>query len=473
MKQQDESADRPDVLSIMAEIRKRVKENVEAHKDSRGEFAPSIAKFDGGVSRKAGELLYSEELRYLNTHYAYSTQLDLSKIVSHRGGIVGKAIVAFKRKILRIIWDSLLRDYFVAEKEFQANTVRFLNDVSKYLDARDAQNFWELVRKIDYDVTKVLERVERISDEQMASLRSGERRVTDELNEVRRDLVRMRDTIQEQKVQVDEIDRVARGLEGIVAKLKGESVSPPSASISIASEGDEGASVPDFSYLLLENRFRGSEEEISKRLEIYPPVFSGATKKVLELGPGRGELQLLFKNANIPSYGVDLDTAMVNTAREKGLECFLGDGIAHLRTLEDGSLGGVIAIQVVEHLPRVVLQELLTLAAKKVAKGGRVVFETINPQSVLALSSNYFRDPTHVWPQHPDTLSYAMTLAGLKIVEVRKLSPVPEGARLQKIAPREFMTPRWIETLDVLNRNIDQLNGLLYGDQDFCVIGEV
>ena len=105
--------------------------------------------------------------------------------------------------------------------------------------------------------------------------------------------------------------------------------------------------------------------------------------------------------------------------------------------------------------------------------GGRVIFETINPRSLLALSSNYFRDLTHVWPLHPDTLSYAMNLAGLQVREVKYLSPVSEEAQLRPVAVEEYMTPRWALAVERLNSNFEQLNELLYGYQDYCVIAEV
>ncbi len=461
--------ERPDVLSIMAEIRKRVSADAAAHKDKRGDFAPAQAHFSGNAPRKAGELLYSEELRYLNTHHAYSAQLDLNSVVSHRPGIIGKLIVRAKQKVLRIIWDSLLKEYFAAEREFQANTVRFLNDVSKYVDARDAQNFWELVRKIDYDVTKVTERAERISDEQTGTLRTSERALIDQLNEVRRDLSDVLGHLAEQDAKIGTLDNVARGLESVVSKLHyfGSQVAPK------AAEAAAVGKLPPFSYLLLENRYRGSESEIAERLTPYVDVFRTAAAPVLELGPGRGELQLLFKKQGIVAYGIDTDEAMVKVALDKGVDVRFGDGIAHLRAIPDGTIGGVIAIQVLEHLSQGQIEELCGLCLKKVVKGGRVVFETINPQSVLALSSNYFRDPTHVWPLHPDTLSYTMSLAGLKIVEVRKLSPVPAAAMLQPIAVEDYMTPRWVQTIELLNRNFTQLNGLLFGYQDYCVIAEV
>ena len=450
----------------MAEIRARVKETAAAQRDKRGEFAPAQAQFNG--ARKAGELLYSEELRYLNTHYAYSTQLDLNKITSHRRGILGKLIVKFKRKILHIIWDSLLKDYFSAERDFQANTVRFLNDTAKYVDARDAQNFWELVRKIDFDVNKAIERIERINDEQMGSLRSIERALIDDVNQVRRSVSDLQGEFAPRDAKIAALEAVARGLESVVSKLRYFSTQEAPR----AAEAPRKENLPAFSYLLLENRFRGSEADIAARVAPYVLLFKGSRLPVLELGPGRGELQSQLKKAGVPAYGVDTDEAMVKVALEKGVDVRLGDGIAHMRGLPDASLGGVAAVQVVEHLTRAQLEELCALCAKKIMSGGRVIFETINPQSLLALSSNYFRDPTHVWPLHADTLSHTMSLAGLKLVEVRKLSPVPPGALLQKVPVEDYMTPRWAQTVELLNRNLTQLNELLYGSQDYCVIAE-
>jgi len=62
-----------------------------------------------------------------------------------------------------------------------------------------------------------------------------------------------------------------------------------------------------------------------------------------------------------------------------------------------------------------------------------------------------------------------MGLCGLKVLEVRYLSPVPEGAKLKELEAGEYSMAYTIETL---NRNIRQLNDLLYGHQDYCVIAE-
>jgi O-antigen chain-terminating methyltransferase len=127
----------------------------------------------------------------------------------------------------------------------------------------------------------------------------------------------------------------------------------------------------------------------------------------------------------------------------------------------------------VEHLTRQQLKELCDLAKAKCKRGGKIIFETINPQSLLALSSNYFRDPTHVWPMHPDTLGYTATLAGLKIVETRYLSPVSTNYLLKEIPAELGFSPIVGDAIRRINANMQQLNRLLYGFQDYCLVLEV
>lgn len=465
---------RPDIAKIMEEIRQRIKAGSAVHKDRKLEFKSFKADLAGKEAVSADQIVNSEELRALNRSYGYASRVNLDAVSSHRGGFIGRCIVAIKRKAARILRDSLLKDYLQAETEHQATVVRFLNDVSRYIGARDSGMFWELIHKIDYDVGKALTRIEQIGDEKSAEMHALERRVRELTDRALAD-IREDGTLDQHEVRLKTLESVADGLEAIVSKLKPTLAKQPSQESAAnglvsAQENDQNG---DYSYLLLENRFRGSQAEISKRLEIYPPLFSAASLPVLEIGSGRGELQLLFKQQGVLSYGVDMDAAMVESCADKGIDVRLGDAISHLRTLEDGSLGGVIAVQVVEHLSRSQLEELFQLCAKKIARGGIAIFETINPRSLLALSSNYFRDPTHVWPLHPDTLEYCATLSGLKVREVKLLSPVAQGSQLQELTIDEHLPPRWAMTLAQMNNNIRQLNSWLYGNQDYCIITEV
>ena len=454
---EDEELRQPprNAATIMAEIKSRVKKEVAANRDSDRPFYATVANFNNKCT--AGQIASSSELSFLNSK-VYGVPFNADSIVTHRKGILGKLVVKLKRKLLVSIWSSFAPQIEDA-REFRIQLVRLLNDFSKYVDARDASNFWELIRKLDYDIAKTKDRVDMISDDEIATIRDIDTKLRLRMDELQRyfDAGGFDERIKT-------LERVTSGLESIIAKL------PNNASVEAASEASNDGS--NYEYLLLENRSRGSFKEISKRLSIYPPYFKDASLPVLDIGSGRGELLSLFKDEGIKAYGVDLDKSMVAEAVSHGNRALLGDAIAHLRSLPDGSLGGVIAIQVVEHLTRAQLSELFSLCKKKVAKGGKVIFETINPQSLTALSSNFYRDLTHVFPLHPDTLSYAMSNAGIKIEKVRMLSPVPREARLRKLGIDGYMTPIMANTAAIMNRNIEILNNLLYGYQDYCVIGE-
>jgi len=469
------SSGKPDIQALMADIRARVRADIEKQAANSHRPSPKFYAADGNnqASRRAGDLYHSEDLRYLNQNHDYAVKLRVDSITSHRPGVLGKVIVRFKQKLARMLRYSLFRDYFTSEAEFHVGVVRFLNETATYIDARDGAIFWELIRKIDYDMTKAMERIERINDDQTATLRASERRLYDDLN---RGLSELSDRIglisselNRQGAELKTLDAVARGLESIAARLSKTAES----TLSPRQEKDAGrVTGPDYSYLLLENRYRGSQAEIRERLKIYPPLFAATDKPVLEIGPGRGELLELLKESAVSAYGVDSDPAMVEECHRKGLQVIHGDAVSHLHTVGDHTLGGVIGIQVVEHLRLLELRELLSLCARKVASGGKIIFETVNPSSLSALSSNYFRDPTHVFPLHPDTLSYAMTLTGLKILELKMLSPYPAEAGLREIAAEEYLTPRWVRLIELINYNLRRLNELLYGYQDYCLIAE-
>ena len=371
-------------------------------------------------------------------------------------------------RVRRRLAELFLGEYACDHARFQLDLVQYLNGLH------------ERVARIELHV----------SDELRWSVGSLERKLREsfegEIHGLRRGLEELQSAVAADRAHIDTIDSVARGIERIVASTSSLG-SPPVPSTSGADgvnrlekvAGGPAAST-DYSYLLLENRFRGSEEEIRQRLASYVGIFREGTiagmqlasvsGPVLEIGAGRGELQLLLGEHGVRSYGVDLDRAMVERCRVLGLDVREENGIEHLRALPDRSLGGVIAVQVVEHLPIAVLRELLALCNRKVELGGRIVFETINTASMVALAHNYFRDPTHEWPLHPETMRYLVELSGAEVMEVQLRSPYPSGAVLQEIALPEFMTPRWSDTIGTINHNIRELNRLLFGHQDYSIV---
>jgi 2-polyprenyl-3-methyl-5-hydroxy-6-metoxy-1,4-benzoquinol methylase len=226
-----------------------------------------------------------------------------------------------------------------------------------------------------------------------------------------------------------------------------------------------------FKYLGFEDQFRGSPEDISRRLSEYVELFAGQSD-VLDVGCGRGEFLDLLRARGISSRGIDVNQAMVEASRARGLSVDLGDALTYLAALGDGSLGGVFAAQVVEHLPPDYLGTLLETAAHKIRPGGLIVLETINPACWLAFFESYIRDLTHVRPLHPETLQYMLRVSGFHDVRVEYKSPVAEADRLQPIVvPEHDLPPAIGDVIQAFNENVAKLNARLFTFQDYAVLG--
>jgi hypothetical protein len=65
------------------------------------------------------------------------------------------------------------------------------------------------------------------------------------------------------------------------------------------------------------------------------------------------------------------------------------------------------------------------------------------------------------------------TLSGLAIKEVLPLSPVSPNQLLKEIPVDSSHLPAVKDAISRINENIKQLNGLLYGSQDYCLVLEV
>lgn len=173
----------------------------------------------------------------------------------------------------------------------------------------------------------------------------------------------------------------------------------------------------DSLYVAFENRFRGSTDDIAKRLLRYLPIFrhSGAVAaggEVLDIGCGRGEWLSLLKNSNVRGRGVDLNASMVAEARARGLEVLEGDAVDHLRGLPGDHLAAVTGFHIVEHLPFALLVRLFDEAYRALQPGGFVLFETPNPENLVVGACTFNYDPTHIRALPPDLLRFLAEARG-------------------------------------------------------------
>jgi SAM-dependent methyltransferase len=224
---------------------------------------------------------------------------------------------------------------------------------------------------------------------------------------------------------------------------------------------------PDFDYFGFEERFRGSEEDIKERQRGYVEFFKDVDR-VVDIGCGRGEFLELLTEAGIKAQGVDLDLDMILYCREKGLDVVREDIYTYLESLADESLGGLFAAQLVEHLEPSRIIELVNLCHRKLRSGGILIFETPNPICLTVFSRSFYMDFSHIRPIHPEAMKFLFESAGFHELQARFSSPVEADMRIPPLSG----VATDVKGVEEFNRGIERLNELLYGCQDYAVIGK-
>ncbi len=230
--------------------------------------------------------------------------------------------------------------------------------------------------------------------------------------------------------------------------------------------GTPPPTLDDATYLDFEHRFRGTSDEIRARQKDaarFVAGLSGAAWPVLDLGCGRGEWLDLLAELRVPGYGVDSNAAMVSAAVEAGVDARLGDALEHLEDLAGSSLQGVTAFHFVEHVPLDVLVRLLDSALVALRPGGTLLLETPNPTNLIVGAANFYLDPTHLRPLHPDFLAFLVESRGFVDVQIHYVHPVIAEDVLEQGQFNDLdHDPRMARVV----RNVEWA---LFGPQDYLV----
>ena len=182
-------------------------------------------------------------------------------------------------------------------------------------------------------------------------------------------------------------------------------------------------------HLAFVEQFRGGREETLARVGEHVSRLADHGP-VLDLGCGRGELLEVLQRAGVEARGVDVDTAMVESCRRRGLEAVAGDALEALAAQAPASLGAVTALHLFEHLPAGTWARLIQAAAAALREGGVLLVECPNPEALRVGANLFWIDPTHRAPVHREAVAFVMRALGLEVVENTLLHPFPPEQRL-------------------------------------------
>lgn len=229
------------------------------------------------------------------------------------------------------------------------------------------------------------------------------------------------------------------------------------------------SSVDSLTYVAFEDQFRGTKDDIRRRVEDYVPIFAGASN-VIDVGCGRGELLDALHASGVSARGVDVSPAMVEICRQRGFTADLGDALSFIARQPDASVGGLVAIQVVEHFAPDYLARFLEAAYHAMTPGAPLVLETINPNCWMAFFETYLRDLTHKQALHPETLRHLVESSGFSNVNVQFRAPVSEADRLARVGQTTGLAPEIATLVDTVNDHAQKLNSRLFSSMDYVVI---
>jgi len=219
---------------------------------------------------------------------------------------------------------------------------------------------------------------------------------------------------------------------------------------------------PWFDNAEFENALRGTRDDLRTRYTDLAARFVGYEPAV-DLGFGRGEFLELLVEHDIEAVGVEVDPDLVQAGRARGLKVEQGDAVGWLSRAVDESLGGIAMIQVIEHLDSQEVVEVVALARDKLRPGGLMVVETLNPESLYIFARAFYADPTHDKPIHPAYLTFLFREAGFSSVEIEWRSPPPAGEVLQPVSSDD-------PNAAVYNANVERLNRIVFGPQDYALL---
>jgi SAM-dependent methyltransferase len=193
-------------------------------------------------------------------------------------------------------------------------------------------------------------------------------------------------------------------------------------------------------------------ERLNGTLETSVPV-------IMDLGCGRGEFLNLARDIGYKTIGVDFGSAMVREAQQRGHEVYRSDILSFLKTSPDASYDVISMFHVIEHCQASYSFQVFAEAARTLKAGGVLVVETPSIFSLWVTARQFYLDPTHTQPVHPEYMSFMAFNVGFSNTELIEFDAVEHDAAAALAA----------NSSGPLAKEFRKLEKWLYGPQDVSI----
>jgi 2-polyprenyl-3-methyl-5-hydroxy-6-metoxy-1,4-benzoquinol methylase len=156
-----------------------------------------------------------------------------------------------------------------------------------------------------------------------------------------------------------------------------------------------------------------------KQFKTWIKKYNLTSKKILEVGCGKGEYLRILSNSGVKAFGIEYSMSSVNYCKQKGLSVkqgFFGD---EELLLEENQYDGFMCLSFMEHWPKP--NKVLAALCQNLSDGAIGLIEVPNFDMILekGLYSEFISD--HLMYFTEDTLKSTLHLNGFEVLESKPI----------------------------------------------------
>jgi SAM-dependent methyltransferase len=166
-------------------------------------------------------------------------------------------------------------------------------------------------------------------------------------------------------------------------------------------------------------------------LEAWLQELPGAPR-LLELGPGTGQLALHAKNLGADVHAIELSPENVSYCRQRGIQAEVGDlrELLHFDML--GRFDGVYSINALLHVPRAEHAAVIAGARAHLVPGGRLLIVNWGGRDWEGIWADDKCEPQRFFSHYDDRAFFELAFDGFEVVRREVLSfRAPDGMQPQ------------------------------------------
>ncbi len=182
--------------------------------------------------------------------------------------------------------------------------------------------------------------------------------------------------------------------------------------------------IDDKFYTEFEEKFRGTEQDIKKRLRFYIPLlkvyaeaYPSSKPTALDIGCGRGEMLSIYTELGFEAFGIDTNKVVLEQTRSKGFNVTYADALDFLKSQKPDTYDAISLIHVLEHLSFEYAFELHKEVLRVLKPGGAYIVEFPFAENLITGTIGFWLDPSHIKPINPDMVKFVWEYLGFEKVD--------------------------------------------------------